>query len=201
MAQNVQQTSDNWKAKLDEKLHEKNVLTDLLEKLETKTGVRRQYLVVGVGVFFGLYLRVGYGVAFLCNFVGFLYPAYTSIKAIESKETDDDTKWLTYCVVYSAFSLIEVFSNIFLFWIPFYSFFKFLFLLYCMIPAKGNGSVAIYNKVIKPWFYKHQKKIDKTSDKAADVAQDVLDEAEETAKEAAGKAIKKQYIGDFSKSD
>ena len=201
MEQNVQQNLDTWKAKLDKKLHEENALTDLLEKLETKTGVRRLYLVHGVGVFFGLYLMVGCGAAFLCNFVGFLYPAYASIKAIESKETDDDTKRLTYWVIYSAFSLIEVFSDIFLFWIPFHFFFKCLFLLYCMIPAKWNGSVAIYNKVIKPWFCKHQKKIDKTLDKAADVAQDVLDEAEETAKEAAGEAIKKQYIGDSSKSD
>ena len=92
MAQNVQQNLDTWKAKLDKKSHEKNALTDLLEKLETKTDVRRLYLVHGVGVFFGLYLMVGYGAAFLCNFVGFLYPAYASIKVIESKETDDDTK-------------------------------------------------------------------------------------------------------------
>ena len=106
---------------------------------------------------------------------------------------------MTYWVIYSAFSLIEVFSDIFLFWIPFY-FFKCLSLMYCMIPAKWNGSVAIYNKVIKPWFYKPQK-IDKTLDKAAYVAQEVLDEAEETAKKAAGEAIKKQYIGDSSKSD
>ena len=46
------------------------------------------------------------------------------VKAIESKEKDDDTKWLTYWVVYSAFSLIEFFTDIFLFWIPFYWFFK-----------------------------------------------------------------------------
>ena len=70
-----------------------------------------------------------------------------------------------------------------------------------MIPAKWNGFVAIYNKVIKPQLYKHQKKIDKTLDMAADVALDVLDEVEETAKEAAGEALKKQYIGDSSKSD
>ena len=88
MAQNVQQNLDTWKAKLDKELHERNTLTDL-EKMETKTGVRRLYLVHDVGVFFGLYLMVSYGAAFLCNFAGFLYPGYASIKAIESKETDD----------------------------------------------------------------------------------------------------------------
>ena len=38
---------ENWQAKLDKILHEKNAFTDLLEKLETKTGIRRLYLVLG----------------------------------------------------------------------------------------------------------------------------------------------------------
>jgi len=36
------------------------------------------YLFVGVIAFTGLYLMVGYGADFLCNFIGFLYPAYAS---------------------------------------------------------------------------------------------------------------------------
>jgi len=47
-----------------------------------------------------------------------------SIKAIETKQKDDDTKWLTYWVVYSVFHLMEFFADIFLFWIPLYWFFK-----------------------------------------------------------------------------
>jgi receptor expression-enhancing protein 5/6 len=50
-----------------------------------------------------------------------------SIKAIESKEKDDDTKWLTYWVVYSTFHLLEFFADIFLFWIPLYWFFKVIY--------------------------------------------------------------------------
>lgn len=49
---------------------------------------------------------------------------FCRVKAIESHEKDDDTKWLTYWVVYSVFSLVEFFSDIFLFWIPFYWFLK-----------------------------------------------------------------------------
>jgi len=47
-----------------------------------------------------------------------------SVKAIESADKDDDTKWLTYWVVYSVFSLIEFFANILLSWIPLYWFLK-----------------------------------------------------------------------------
>ena len=48
------------------------------------------------------------------------YAVCDRIKAIESKEKEDDTQWLTYWVVYSVFSLVEFFSDILLFWIPFY---------------------------------------------------------------------------------
>lgn len=47
MAQAVQKNLDNWQAKLDKVLHEKNVFTDQLEKIEQKSGVRRLYIALG----------------------------------------------------------------------------------------------------------------------------------------------------------
>ena len=46
------------------------------------------------------------------------------VKAIESERKDDDTQWLTYWTVYSAFSIVEFFSDIFLSWFPLYFLFK-----------------------------------------------------------------------------
>ena len=42
------------------------------------------------------------------------------VKAVESVNKDDDTQWLTYWVVYAAFSIVEYFSDIFLSWFPLY---------------------------------------------------------------------------------
>jgi len=94
---------------LEKKLQEKNAFTDLLATAEKKTGVKRLYLVSGGAAFLSLWLIFGYGAQLLCNCIGFVYPAYASVKAIESPPKGDDTKWLMYWVVFALFSVVEFF--------------------------------------------------------------------------------------------
>lgn len=47
MAAGVKQHFEEWKSKLDEALHEKNCVNDVLEKIETKTGVKRLHIALG----------------------------------------------------------------------------------------------------------------------------------------------------------
>ncbi|XP_048415773.1 receptor expression-enhancing protein 6 isoform X1 [Stegostoma tigrinum] len=165
-------------------LNEKNFITNLLGKIEEKTGVRKYNLATGSITILGLYLMFGYGASLLCNLIGFVYPAYFSIKAIESSDKEDDTKWLTYWVVYGLFSLAEFFSDIFLYWFPFYYAGKCIFLLWCMAPVAWNGSQMIYNRIVRPLFLKHHAVVDSVvnnlSGKALDTAENMTREVLQT---------------------
>ena len=93
------------------------------------TKVPKEYLVLGGGLVFALLVFLGIGAGSLCNIIGFLYPAFKSFEAIETKQKGDDTQWLIYWVVYAFFSIIEVFVDFLIYWIPFYYAFKLAFLL------------------------------------------------------------------------
>jgi receptor expression-enhancing protein 5/6 len=167
--------------------------------------VKRTYFVIGLAAVVALWLVFGYAASFISAFLGFLYPAYASVKAIESVRTEDDTQWLTYWVVYSAFGMVEFFTDIFLSWFPFYYLAKMLFLGWCMAPISSNGSQFIYHRFIKPFVLKHQKQMDEALDNLGDLASSTLSEAQELAQqkaaEAAAEHVKQSMGGDTTKQD
>jgi len=136
-----------------EEFDKRLVKYDMVENLHKKTGIKRAYLVLGVGLFAFSFLLFGFGAGPLCNIVGYAYPLYASFKAINSDRKDDDSQWLTYWVVFAFFSLIESFADVFLFWIPMYHFLKMAFLLWCYLP-QWEGALLIYKKFIDPYLEK-----------------------------------------------
>jgi receptor expression-enhancing protein 5/6 len=135
----------------------KSVLTPYFEKAEKLTGVKRIVIAQALLGILSLYLIVGRAAQFVCNLIGFAFPAYKSLVALETSNKEDDSKWLTYWVVFAAFSVVEFFSDVLLSWFPLYWLAKVAFLLWCSADIPNGGSAVIYNRVIRPVFLRHAK--------------------------------------------
>lgn len=141
----------------------KSQLTPYFEKAEKLTGVKRIYLAQTLLGVLSLYLIVGRAAQFVCNLIGFVYPAYKSLVALETSNKEDDSKWLTYWVVFAAFSVVEFFSDILMSWFPLYWLAKVVFLIWCSADMPTNGSAVIYNRFIRPLFLQHKSKLQGSS--------------------------------------
>lgn len=155
--------------------------------VQNKTGVKRAYILLGVAVFFALYMIFGYFAQLLCNFVGFAIPAYASMRAIESTRKEDDTKWLTYWVVFACFSVVDFFADNILRYFPFYWLAKIIFLVYCFAPIEPNGAQHIYHKFIRPFFLRNEGSINKLAAEAGSGLKNVLQKAASSAAAASAK--------------
>jgi len=97
-------------------------------------------------------------------FLGTLYPAYASYKAVRTKNVREYVKWMMYWIVFAAFSAIETFTDIFVaFWFPFYYEVKILLLIWLISPvSRGSlGSSIIYRKFVHPNLMKKEDEIDR----------------------------------------
>jgi len=130
------------------KKFKKNFENPILCYIEKVSKVPKECVVVGVVLIIANSLIFRIGAGFICNLVGFIYPAYWSLKAIESKTRDDDTQWLVYWVFYAAFSIVDSFVEFLLRWIPFYYFFKLGFFLWFFHPST-KGALVVYENVLK----------------------------------------------------
>merc|ERR1711934_135589 len=150
---------------------------EVMQTLQDKTGIKKLYIAAGLSLAVTIFILFGFGAGLLCNFVGFVYPAYASFKSLESPNSNDDRLWLTYWVVYSCFCLIEGFLEYLLFWVPFYFPIKLGFLFYLFLP-QTQGARIIYESFLHPALKPYVSIIDeavseginKTSDMASAVA-------------------------------
>ena len=144
----------------------KSILDTIREHLEIiseKAGLDAKLVIIGL-VVACVFVFIGYFDQYITTFVGIAYPAFWSIRAIESKETDDDKQWLTYWVVFSLFSIIDLFSAFVLKFIPFYFFLKMIFLIWLFMP-NFKGATFVYDHFLIKIFKKYETEIEKVGTK------------------------------------
>lgn len=159
----------------------------ILEQAEEAVKIPKEYLVIGGGLISAILVFFGIGAGSLCNIVGFVYPAFKSFEAIENKQKDD-TQWLIYWVVYAFFSVIEVFINLLLYWIPFYYAFKMAFLMWAMLP-QTKGAKFLYDSFLKDFLKKNESKIDAALNDAKNSASTMASEVAAATAEVSAAAL------------
>ncbi|KAF5892550.1 receptor expression-enhancing protein 1 [Clarias magur] len=104
---------------------------------------------------------------------GTLYPAYSSYKAVKSKDVREYVKWMMYWIIFALFTTAEVITDLFLCWLPFYYELKIAFMVWLLSPYT-KGSSVLYRKFVHPTLSSKEKDIDEYLCQAKDKSYDTL---------------------------
>lgn len=158
---------------LSEAINEALLKYKEIKVIYKKTGIQPAYFAYIIFICL-LFIFIGFFERYLTILIATAYPLYISFKTIQYKvgekkpdnmgvytaqdKQKDVTQWLSYWVVYSIFINFEgIFGKILKF-IPFYFFFKVIFLLFCYLPQYQLASY-IYENCIAHLFVKYNDKI------------------------------------------
>ncbi len=165
-----------------EHLHQFGKKIPHIVQLRDKTGVEEGFIILGALVLSVLLILIFMGGTILSVILTVVYPAFKSIKALETKGDDDDKIWLTYWCVFGIFSLVDEFGGIILSLIPFYYYIRLVFFVWMMHPST-QGATTVYKTVLKPLLSKNKDKIEK-------LIKDITGGASSAMKEGASFAAK-----------
>ncbi|KAM4621304.1 receptor expression-enhancing protein 2 isoform 1-T1 [Polymixia lowei] len=98
---------------------------------------------------------------------GTLYPAYSSYKAVKTKNVKEYVKWMMYWIVFALFSTAETITDLVLSWFPFYFELKIAFVIWLLSPYT-KGSSVLYRKFVHPTLSNKEKEIDEYITQAKD---------------------------------
>ncbi|KAG8500379.1 hypothetical protein CXB51_004525 [Gossypium anomalum] len=86
--------------------------------------------------------------------VGTVIPVYSTFKAIENKDQNEQQKWLLYWTGYPFMDLLVLLK------FPLYYHAKFAFLVWLQLPS-SNGAKHLYKSHLRPFLLRHQATFDK----------------------------------------
>ncbi|XP_069507690.1 receptor expression-enhancing protein 2-like [Ambystoma mexicanum] len=104
---------------------------------------------------------------------GTLYPAYSSYKAVKTKNVKEYVKWMMYWIVFACFSTAETATDLILSWFPFYFELKIALVIWLLSPYT-KGSSVLYRKFIHPTLSNKEKEIDEYIAQARDKSYETM---------------------------
>lgn len=107
------------------------------------------------------------------NVFGNLYPAYMSYKAIVSGRQEEYKQWLMFWTVNTVFTILEMFGDALVSWLPLYYEAKIGFLVWL---AVFQGATIIYERYVGPVLDEYESDIDHKLDAVKDKAGEKLTE-------------------------
>ena len=144
--------------------------------LQEKTGIKGKFIIWGfifilILIYFHIFEEI------ITNLMGTIYPSFWTMKALEAstKSNEELKKWLIYWVVFSTFILIDRGFSFIVKFIPFYFFFKLIFLMVLLMPG-SEVCVTIYNFFVKTFYGYYEEKIDSYVIGVKEYAKDMLHE-------------------------
>mmetsp|Transcript_72941 Transcript_72941/g.84624 ORF Transcript_72941/g.84624 Transcript_72941/m.84624 type:complete len:181 (+) Transcript_72941:25-567(+) len=120
-----------------------------LVEFSKKIGVKPGMVVLVSGGILALFTLLGLCSDLIVLFIGFLYPAYCSFKALETDAQKDDKQWLMYWVVFVCLSVADDLFGVFMTIIPMYHFTKLILYVWLFYP-KSKGALTLYYKLFRP---------------------------------------------------
>lgn len=96
---------------------------------------------------------------------GTMLPAFSSYKAIRTKNMRGYVQWMMYWIVFALFTVVETFTDLLLAWLPFYYEVKMLLVFWLLSPAT-HGSSLLYRQFVHPWLLRNELEIERCIERA-----------------------------------
>lgn len=110
-----------------------------------------------------IFMMTGFGMQSFSNVIGTAYPAYCSFKVLErharGQDYDEFKYLLTYWSVFGTLLTLEALAGFLVNAIPFWYFWRTLFLFFCIFPRTFFASF-IYSRVVAPTLHRYEQQVD-----------------------------------------
>lgn len=143
--------------------------------IEHKTNLKRKEILIGLSTSLFL-IWIGVLDIYISYLLTTFFPIKWTLMYFYKKDVDDDKQWLTYWVIFSFFTLLDMLSDYFITLIPFYFFIRTMFLLWLYLP-NFKGALIVYKDIIvKLLKFSYKYELIKTKSKAKNTLKDEVEE-------------------------